>query len=129
MVNLFMPLLIDSENAVGVLGVLLPIIVSLGLFLMIFGLYYLKSRERMALIERGIELKDPALLRNRSSSVLRSSLLLIGVGIGLIIAFFISENTESEASAIYFPMIFIFGGLGLLLSYIIERKREKNIHS
>lgn len=124
MVSLFMPLLMEAgEDAVGVLGVLLPIIISLGLFLMIFGLNYLKSRERMALIERGIELKDPV-LRDRTSSVLRTSLLFIGVGIGLIIAFFISTDSDVDRSAIYFPLLFIFGGLGLLVSYIIERKRE-----
>jgi len=127
MVSLFMPLLMEAgEDATGELAILLPIIISLGLFLMIFGLNYLKSRERMALIERGIELKDPA-LRDRTSSVLRTSLLFIGVGIGLIIAYFISANTEANGEAIYFPLLFIFGGLGLLVSYIIERKREKII--
>lgn len=122
-----MPLLIEAgEDTIGVLGILLPIIISLGLFLMIFGLNYLKSRERMALIERGIELKDPA-LRDRTSSVLRNSLLFIGVGIGLTIAYFISANSEAEGSAIYFPLLFIFGGLGLLVSYLIERKQDKSL--
>ena len=128
MVSLFMPLLIEAGgDAEGLLAIMLPIIISLGLFLMIFGLNYLKSRERMALIERGIELKDSASL-NRTSGVLRFSLLFIGVGIGLFLAYFISANTKAESEAIYFPLLFIFGGLGLLLSYLIERKKDKSLH-
>lgn len=128
MTNLFIPLFIDAgEDTIGVLGVLLPIIISLGAFLMIFGLNYLKSRERMALIERGIEPKDTNILRDRSFSALRSSLLFIGVGIGLLVAYFITATTDAEGGAIYFPMLFIFGGIGLLLAYLIERKREKRL--
>lgn len=126
MTSLFIPLtMFDSDETVGILGVLLPIIISLGAFLMIFGLNYLKSRERMALIERGIDPTNYNAGQDRTFAILRSSLLFIGVGIGLLVAFFITESTEADGGAIYFPMIFIFGGLGLLAAYLIERRRQK----
>ena len=122
---LFIPLLIESdESTIGILGVMVPIILSLGLFLLIFGLDYLKRRERMALIERGMELKD-GVPKDRTFQVLRTSLLFIGIGTGLLISFFLTLRSDIDGAGIYFPMLFIFGGLGLLISYIIERKREK----
>lgn len=121
----FIPLFIESdENTIGILGVMVPIILSLGLFLLIFGLDYLKRRERMTLIERGIELKDGP-PKDRTFQVLRISLLFIGIGTGLLLSFFLTQKTDIDGPGIYFPMLFIFGGLGLLSSYIIERKREK----
>lgn len=120
------PLLIESdENTIGILGVMVPIILSLGLFLLIFGLDYMKRRERMALIERGIELKE-SIPKDRTFQVLRISLLCIGIGTGLLLSFFLTEKTDIDGPGIYFPMLFIFGGLGLLSSYIIERNREKH---
>ncbi len=42
---------IDTAN----LGIMCGIIVSLGFFAMIFGVVYLYKRERMAMIERGMD--------------------------------------------------------------------------
>ena len=99
---------------------LVPIMVPLGAFAMVFGVVYLRTRENMALIERG---KDPRSARPYRS--LKAGLLFLGAGIGLLIANIIDRNIggnhESNA-AIYFSLIAIGGGIGLLGSYTIEKK-------
>lgn len=109
----------------AVLGVLASILVPTGMFALIFGIFYLRNKERMAMIERGMEI-IPSLPKKRdnSSITLTFGLLLIGAGLGLFIAYLMDYfvfRMESNP-AIYFSLIAIFGGLGLFISYLIERK-------
>src|SRR6187402_3097753 len=57
-----------------------------GGFAMIFGIYYLKSRQNMAMIEKGMNPKEfanrPAPYKN-----LKWALLLVGAGTGLFLAY------------------------------------------
>ena len=99
---------------------LIPILVPLGAFAMIFGVVYLRTRENMALIEKG---KDPRSPRPYRS--LKTGLLFLGAGIGLLLAYFIDSNSglrHDGHEAIYFALIAVGGGLGLVASYAIERK-------
>jgi len=120
----------EFEGPVAIMGILVPIIISLGAFLMVFGLSYLRNRERMALIERGMD-PNPMLKRKGLSihSVLRTSLLLLGVGLGLGVAYLIdiSRALKGDTDPLYFSMLFIFGGLGLLISFFVERKAEAKV--
>ena len=112
----------------AVLGVLLPIIISLGAFVMIVYIRKFENIERMAIIEKGL---DPKFFKSdRTSSpspVLRWSLLLIGAGLGLLVGYFLDEAFYMQEVA-YFSMLMVFGGLGLMIAYVIEEKkaREKN---
>jgi hypothetical protein len=110
----------------AVLGILLPIIVSLGAFVMIVYIRKFENIERMAIIEKGL---SPDLFkRDRDSNpspVLRWALLLIGAGLGLMIGYFLDEVFRMDETG-YFAMLMIFGGLGLLLAYLIEEKKHKN---
>ncbi len=104
---------------------LIAILVPLGLFGMIFGIVYLHKREKMAMIERGM---DPRRYKPQSAPYqnLKWGLLLIGAGLGLFLASILDRtvfaDTMSDNEAIYFSLIALFGGLGLFLSYRIEKK-------
>ena len=109
--------------------ILIPILMSLGLFALLFGLRYLSNKENMAMIQNGI---DPKLNRAQPQPyrTLTWGLLLMGAGFGLFLAY-ILDNTilnyntvshQSDNPAIYFSLIAIFGGLGLFISYLIEKK-------
>jgi hypothetical protein len=111
------------------LGVLIPILVPISMFAMVFGIVYLHKRERMAMIERGM---DPRSYKPRSQTynTLKWGMLLIGAGLGLFLAYvldhtwFESMNRDENNPAIYFALIALFGGLGLFISFLIERKAE-----
>ncbi len=111
------------------LGVLIPILVPIGMFAMIFGIVYLTKRERMAMIERGM---DPRRYKPQSApfQTLKWGLLLIGAGTGLFLAYVLDHTVFSKMAgvdddgnvAIYFALIAVFGGAGLFLSYKMEKK-------
>lgn len=113
---------------------LVPILVPLGAFAMIFGIFYLRTRENMAMIEKGMNPKQfahrPAPYRN-----LKNGLLFLGAGLGLLVAFMIDNNMSrpddfhDNSPAIYFACIAIGGGLGLIASYAIEKKEVLNKRS
>lgn len=108
---------------VAVLGVMIPIIGIIGAFIIVGYLRKFQNIERMAIIEKGL---DPALFKmERSTAVaLRLSLLLVGAGIGLLLGYWL-DNSFGMDDVAYFSMIFIFGGIGLGLSYLIEEKKNK----
>ena len=98
----------------------------LGAFAMVFGIRYLSNKEKMAMIERGM---DPGLSKSVAAPQpflsLKFGLLLVGLGIGLIVALFVSKLSnlsEEEAVAVYFGFLGVFGGIGLIVSYVIEKK-------
>ena len=108
----------------GIIALFVPITITLGAFLMVLGIRYLENKERMAMIERGMQPKqgrrevDP-------SRTLRNGLVFVGAGIGLLLAIVITQTLkldEDSATGLFFALIAIFGGLGLLGAYAYERK-------
>ena len=110
------------------------ILMSLGICAMVFGIRYMQNRENMAMIEKGLDPKikplkpRPAPFRN-----LKWGLLLVGAGIGLFLAYLLDntalyrighdhDDANGANVAIYFALIAIGGGLGLISSYKIEKK-------
>jgi hypothetical protein len=107
------------------LALMIPILVPIAMFAMIFGVVYLHKRERMAMIERGM---DPRNYKPQSApyQTLKWGLLLIGAGIGLCLAYITQTSIfhDDENPAMYFGLIAIFGGLGLFISFLMEKKGE-----
>lgn len=107
-------------------GLLIP----LGFFAMIFGIVYLgvtsRNRERMALIERGA---DPTLFESRKKAsgvgTMKAGLFFLGIGFGIVVAYLLTSGGGMEEGAAYPAMIFIFGGLALITSYLWQRKQDK----
>ncbi|HZE82721.1 MAG TPA: DUF6249 domain-containing protein [Puia sp.] len=111
------------------------IIGTLSLFAMIFGITYVRNKENMALIEKGMDPKmkplrpRPAPFRN-----LKWGLLLVGAGMGFFLAYILDNfvfynvghhrdwGNDGANVPIYFALIAVGGGLGLIISYKIEKK-------
>jgi hypothetical protein len=109
---------------VAVLGVMIPIIGTIGLFTMIIYLRRYQNIERMAMIEKGVT-SDIFKKHLGPSATLRGSLLLIGIGTGFLLGYFLDRSFDMEEVG-YFSMLFIFGGIGLGAAYLIEEKKAKN---
>jgi hypothetical protein len=111
--------------------VLIPLTIFAGGFAMIFGIYYLKTRQNLAMIEKNMNPKEfanrPAPYKN-----LKWALLLIGAGVGLFLAYLLdnyvlygahNRNFDHDKNVpIYFSLIAIGGGFGLFGSYKMEKK-------
>ena len=102
--------------------------VPLALFLMIFAILYVfyttRSRERLALVEKGADASifkiDP--VRKRLDLV-KWGIFMIALAIGVVTGFALS-NVINEVVA-FFTMILLFGGLGLIVSYFVVNKLAK----
>lgn len=131
--------------------IIAPIIV----WICVSGVYSLfelivRRKERMAIIEKLSENKDLTLLTERfggkigmpnylrtSFSSLKIGCLLAGLGLGLLVGLIISITLSSNGYDIhdhrvwdlvgvgYGASVLLFGGLGLLISFIIETKMNK----
>jgi len=113
--------------------ILIPIVMFAGAFAMIFGIVYLRTRQNLAMIEKGMNPKEfadrPAPYKN-----LKWALLLIGAGVGLFLAYLLDNYVlinsaitnhhydDDRNVPIYFALIAIGGGMGLFGSYKIEKK-------
>jgi uncharacterized protein DUF6249 len=112
------------------------ILSSLALCALLFGIRYFNNRENMAMIEKGL---DPKLKSERRPAPFRNlkwGLLLVGSGMGLFLAYVMDNfmlfsvrshgehgmGNDDANVPIYFALIAIGGGIGLIMSYRIERK-------
>ena len=114
------------------------IVMFTGFFACVFGIYYLNTRQNLAMIEKGM---NPKIRYNRPAPFknLKWALLLIGAGAGLLVAYLVDVmliqrsltyivNGEirhyyhNDNPAVYFALIAIGGGLGLFGSYKMEKK-------
>src|SRR5260221_9074127 len=113
------------------LGVLMVILTSLGICALIFGIRYMRNRENMAMIEKGLNPKIKPTPRPYLS--LKWGLLLVGSGLGLFVAYLLDntllyrvghdhDEVNGANVSIYFALIAIVGGLGLVRSYRMGRK-------
>lgn len=108
-------------------GVLIP----LSLFAAIFGIVYLyfstRNKERLALIEKGV---DASIFRTNSNSfqkviLLNLALLLMGIGIGVFIALLLATYTSLDKGAVYPAMIFLMAGISLLIGFLLTKNLDK----
>ncbi|KQB38749.1 DUF6249 domain-containing protein [Flavobacterium aquidurense] len=110
------------------------ILIPISLFLMIFGIVYLiystRNRERLALIEKGVDAS--IFLKGHGKGVplwkvfiVNLAFLLIGSGIGIFVALLITTYTSLADSAVYPSVIFIMAGVGLLAGFNKAKDLDK----
>ncbi|MEN2398349.1 DUF6249 domain-containing protein [Flavobacterium sp. MC2016-06] len=109
-------------------------LIPISFFLMVFGIAYLvystRNRERLALIEKGVDAS--IFLEGRNNKVpawkvfvLNFAFLLIGVGLGFFIALFISTYTQMNSDVIYPATIITMSGVGLLAGFHRAKDLDK----
>ena len=117
-------------------------IITYGIF-RLFDLF-VRKKERLAIIEKIGEKFDPSMVENKFSfpmastgnstfSTLKIACLLLGVGLGLLVGYFIClgsiagyntmelrNNANEISGVVYGATVLLFGGLGLLVAFVIE---------
>lgn len=97
----------------------------------LFGILYIyyttRNRERLALIEKNA---DPSILKSESRGTLKTfviklGFLFAGAGLGTLIGSILEQTVYLSHAAAYISMIFLFAGAGLIISYFIAKKVQK----
>lgn len=110
-------------------------VVFIALFATFFGIMYVfyntRNKERMALIEKGA---DASLFNVGREGIkwsfswgkftLKIGMLAMGIAVGIMTAAIMANAQILDEDALYPSMIFFFGGLSLVLFYIIDRKNK-----
>lgn len=103
-------------------------VVPVSVFLMVIVLRYLENRENMAMIERGMDPQANKKARRKDldpSQTIKNGMMFVGAGIGLLLAIVTTttfQMDDATGTGVYFALIAIFGGLGMLGAYFYERK-------
>ena len=111
-------------------GILIPI----AFFASVLGIFYFfyttRHKERMSLIENDKDAtifikakKNPNEKRVKTNFTLKIGLLLIGLGIGVVMGNIVAQYSLLAEPTSYISMILIFGGIGLISYYLIEKKK------
>ncbi len=111
---------------VGVLGVLVPIVLFIVIAAIIISNSYFKNRrmERTALIAsgKGADIFNEGDRKPAYYLALKFGLLLIGLGIGLLMGDYLENITQMPEPVAYLSMMFLFGGIGLIAYYLIQKR-------
>jgi hypothetical protein len=103
--------------------VLIPLVVFAALFGIIFVIVSARNRERMAMIEKGVNPQDFMTTKKPSIyGILKWALLLVGIGLGLFLGSLLETYTEVPEEPAYFACALFFGGLGLATAFLITKK-------
>ena len=112
----------------------------------IYGLFelFVRKKERLAIIEKigdklepsafDVKIGLPRLATNFSFSSLKTGCLLAGIGVGLLVGFIISvsltdfnlDGRRELISTVYGASVLLFGGIGLIIAFVIELKLSKD---
>lgn len=83
-----------------------------------------RRKERLIMIEKGTNMPEIKEEENLFSA-LKFGIFFIGIGLGVLAANIITVTTKVESEVAYFSMIFLFGGLALVIAHFIEKKDKK----
>lgn len=103
------------------------ILITLIVFSSIFGIVFVflstRNKERLALIEKGADAKlfNSGRKLSFGELILNLALLAIGIGAGVLVGAMFEQGGMEEGVA-FTSSIFIFGGIGLMASFFLNRK-------
>ena len=103
-------------------GIFVPLSFFLALFAILYVYWTTRTKERLALIDKGV---DASVFKSDCNkfALVKWGIFLIFAAVGVFTAHLLSQVFNEVAA--YFTMILFFGGLGLIIAYIITEKLAK----
>lgn len=110
------------------------ILIPISFFVVVFGIFYLylstRNKERLALIEKGADASIFMSSKKNTSPfwkifILNTSLILIGVGIGIFIASILNAGLGVDEDVAYPGTITLMAGLGLFVGFKMTQNLDK----
>jgi len=109
---------------------IVPVFVVAIIFGFIYAVIYIlvRKKERMALLEKGVDASyfmTP--VKNQSFTALKFGLLMIGLAVGIFMGGILYHNANMSEEESYFSMIFLFGGIGLVVNHYMEKAERAEL--
>jgi len=85
---------------------------------------FIRRKERLTMIEKGNampELKSEEF----SFSTLKFGIFFTGIGLGVLSANILTVTTTLDSEVAYFAMVFLFGGISLIIAHLFEGKKNE----
>ncbi len=115
-----------------------PVLPFIAFFAMAFGIVYIsvtaRHRQRMAMIEKGLDLRTPEPERRSAGRLtLKFGLLMVGIALGILIGYALSwvmpplpspYDQDPDNPVPYFFSILFCGGAALIADHFIAAKRK-----
>ena len=106
-------------------GIVVPLAFFLAVFAIVYVYYTTRTKERLALIEKGVEANifkiDPTESR---VNLVKWGIFLIGLSAGVITGYALSQVIDEVVA--FFTMILLTGGVSLIVAYaVISRMKNK----
>ncbi|WP_224999568.1 DUF6249 domain-containing protein [Cesiribacter sp. SM1] len=107
--------------------IIVPVTLFVSIAVVLYTLIQARNRERMAMIEKGY---DASLLEgnphNRTGKfgALKVGIVAIGIGLGFLVASILEASTRIDSDVAYFSMISLFGGVGLIVYYLLVKNKD-----
>jgi hypothetical protein len=114
-----------------IVGCILAVIVFIALFLAWYLIRSAKNKERLMLIEKGIDLKELSSLLEKKGNFhwLRIGILLTGIALGAIVVAFILAGPAGEKfknmPGFSIGVILLFAGLSMIAANYFDRSKEQ----
>ncbi len=115
------------EDNVPIFGMITGILINLTVFTaIVLAVYYTvkaRNKERMALIEKGVDISEIYKKRENKNGFFKFGMILIGIALGLVFAVIFSSLDILPTVISYFAMILLFGGASILFAnYWLAKK-------
>lgn len=109
--------------AEDVIAVFIPIVMTLVTGLVLVTFFYLRSRERQMLIDKGLSaesIKEFFESKKDPYRLLKIGIVVIGFGLGIGLGMMLKEFTSKDFWIVLF--LFTFTGIGFVLASVIANK-------
>jgi len=104
---------------IPIMGMVTGIITTLAFFVaVVLAIRYItdaRSKEKMALIEKGIDISVIYSKKDHRNTALKVGMFLVGIAVGLLFGNLLDEFTGINAVISYFSMTLLCGGAALVL--------------
>ncbi|MBD0260153.1 MAG: hypothetical protein ICV83_30920 [Cytophagales bacterium] len=102
------------------------VIISIVIFGALFGIVYVflvtRHRERMTMLEKGLDASVFAPPRQSFSLTLKFGMLFVGIALGILAGYVLHQHYGMTEAWAFLSMVFLLGGLALIANFLIERK-------
>lgn len=103
--------------------VLVPIAFFLALFAILYVYWTTRTKERLALVEKGM---NAGIFKGECSqlALVKWGIFLVAIGLGVVAGFVLSKAIDEVVA--FFTAILVCGGVGLIVAYVVTTKLMKD---